>query len=49
MAFLISKLSKREEEELLHDLNYLNTTEIKSFCEQHSIPHTMADRAEGGR
>jgi len=24
------------------DLNYLNTAEIKSFCERHSIPYTIA-------
>jgi len=46
----ISKLSKREQQELLDDLNYLNTGEIKSFCKQHSIPYTIAiETRDGGR
>jgi hypothetical protein len=50
MASLISNLSKREQQELLDDLNYLNTAEIKSFCKKHSIPYTIAiETKEGGR
>jgi hypothetical protein len=35
--------------ELLDDLNYLNTAEIKSFCRQHSIPYTISIETENGR
>jgi hypothetical protein len=45
----ISKLPKAERQELLDDLNYLNTAEIRSFCRQHSIPYTIAIQTEGGR
>jgi hypothetical protein len=34
----ISKLPKREQQQLLDDLNYLNLSEIKSFCKRHAIP-----------
>src|SRR5580698_5982870 len=30
--------SMKVTQEILDDLNYLNTGEIKSFCKQHSIP-----------
>jgi hypothetical protein len=50
MAFLIPKLSKQKQQELLRDLNYLNTAEIKSFCKRHSIPYTIAwETQHGGR
>jgi hypothetical protein len=42
MAFLISKMNKQEQQELLRDLNYLNIAEIKSFCKRHWIPYTIA-------
>lgn len=46
----ISKLPESERQELLDDLNYLNTAEIKSFCRRHSIPYTIAiETAEGRR
>jgi hypothetical protein len=46
----IAKLSKKEQQELMDDLNYLNIGEIKSFCKQHSIPYTIAiERKDGGR
>ena len=48
MAFLIPKLSKQQQQELLLDLNYLNTTEIKSFCKRHSIPYTIALETQYG-
>ena len=36
--------------ELLDDLNYLNTAEIKSFCKRHSIPYTITvETADGAR
>jgi hypothetical protein len=38
MVSLISNLTENEQRELLDDLNYLNTAEIKSFCKKHSIP-----------
>jgi len=38
----ISKLPKSERKALLDDLNYLNTEEIKTFCNRHSIPYTIA-------
>ncbi len=49
MALLfISKLSKGEQQELLDDLNYLNISEIKSFCRRHSIPYRIAVETEDG-
>jgi hypothetical protein len=46
----IAKLSNKEQQELLDDLNYLNTGEIKRFCRQHSIPYTIAiETQDGGR
>ena len=45
-----SKLPKGEQKELLEDLNYLNGTEIKSFCKRHSIPYRIAiETRDGGR
>src|ERR1700730_7830107 len=48
MASFFSKLSKQEQQELLRDLNYLNTAEIKSFCKRHSIPYTIAYETKDG-
>jgi hypothetical protein len=46
----IAKLSRKEQQELWDDLNYLNTGEIKSFCKQHSIPYRIAiETRDGGR
>jgi hypothetical protein len=46
----VSKLPKGEQQELLDDLNYLNTAEIKSFCDRHSIPYRIAvETKDGGR
>lgn len=45
----IRRLDKDEQRQLLDDLNYLNTTEIKSFCRRHSIPYTIAVEAENGK
>jgi hypothetical protein len=45
-----SKLPKGEQKELLDDLNYLNGTEIKSYCNRHSIPYRIAiETKDGGR
>jgi len=49
MASLICNLSKKEQRELLHDLNYLNTGEIKAFCKRHAIPFTIAVETKDGR
>lgn len=47
---LISHLTRAEQRELLDDLNYLNTSEIKSFCKKHAIPYTISiATADGGR
>ena len=45
----ISKLSAAERQELLDDLNYLNTSEIRSFCKIHSIPYTISTETADGR
>jgi hypothetical protein len=45
----LTLLSEHEQKQLLHDLNYLNTAEIKSFCKRHSIPYTIAIEAAGGQ
>jgi hypothetical protein len=45
----ISKLPKVERQELLDDLNYLNISEIKSFCTRHSIPYRIAIETKDGR
>jgi hypothetical protein len=45
----ISKLPKGERQELLDDLNYLNISEIKSFCNRHSIPYRIAIETKDGR
>jgi hypothetical protein len=45
-----SKLPKSDQTELLDDLNYLNSTEIKSFCNRHSIPFKIAiETIDGSR
>jgi hypothetical protein len=44
----ISKLPKGEQRELLEDLNYLNSAEIKSFCKRHSIPYKIAIATQDG-
>lgn len=46
-AFL-SKLPKDEQKRLLDDLNYLNSAEIRSFCERHSIPYRIAIETKNG-
>jgi hypothetical protein len=37
----ILRLSSAEQQELLRDLNYLNTTEIKTYCKRLSIPYRI--------
>ena len=44
----ISALPENEQQELLADLNYLNTAEIKSFCKRHGIPYSIAIEADDG-
>jgi hypothetical protein len=43
-----SKLPKGEQRELLEDLNYLNGTEIQSFCKRHSIPYKITIETRDG-
>jgi len=46
----ISRIPKSERRQLLDDLNYLNTSEIKTFCKRHSIPYTISiETKEGSR
>jgi hypothetical protein len=45
----ISKLPKGERQALLDDLNYLNISEIKSFCKRHAIPYRIAMETKDGR
>jgi hypothetical protein len=45
---LISHLSKKEQQSLLDDLNYLNTGEIKALCQKHSIPYTITVESSDG-
>ena len=44
----ISRLPENEQQELLTDLNYLNTAEIKSICKRYSIPYTIAVGTQDG-
>jgi hypothetical protein len=48
MPSLIAALSKEERQELTDDLNYLNTSEIKSFCQRHGIPFEITIEARNG-
>jgi hypothetical protein len=45
----ISRIPKGERQQLLDDLNYLNTAEIKAFCKRHSIPYTIVIETREGR
>jgi hypothetical protein len=45
----LSKLPTDQRRQLLDDLNYLNTAEIKAFCKQHGIPYTIAIETPDGR
>ena len=45
----IAKLPKGERQALLDDLNYLNISEIKTFCQRHSIPYRIAMKTKDGR
>jgi hypothetical protein len=44
----ISSLDRSEQTKLLSDLNYLNMSEIKSFCKKHSIPYSIWIESGGG-
>jgi hypothetical protein len=48
-ASLIAGMSQKNQRELLSDLNYLNTGEIKKFCERHGIPYRIAVETKDGR
>jgi hypothetical protein len=45
----ISRLPKSEHTRIFGDLNYLNTAEIKTFCNRHAIPYRIAVETSGGR
>jgi hypothetical protein len=45
---LISHLSRAGQQQLLDDLNYLNTAEIKAFCKKHGIPFAIFVATPGG-
>ena len=46
---LISNLTQPEQRELLDDLNYLSTSEIKRFCKKHAIPYAISFETPNGR
>jgi hypothetical protein len=46
---LISKLTQPGQRELLDDLNYLSTSEIKRFCKKHAIPYAISFETPNGR
>lgn len=41
MRASLKSFTLAEQNQLLHDLNYLNMGEIKSFCKRHSIPFAI--------
>jgi len=45
----VAHLSEAERRQLFDDLNYLNTAEIKSFCNKHGIPYRISIETSGGR
>jgi hypothetical protein len=45
---LIAHLSKKEQNALLSDMNYLNMSEIKSFCKKHKIPIAIMIETDEG-
>jgi hypothetical protein len=45
----LPKLPEHARRELLDDLNYLTTGEIKRFCKRHSIPYRIAMETADGR
>ena len=45
----LSKLPRSERQTLLNELNYLNTSEIKSFCRRHSIPYSIFIETKDGK
>ena len=45
----IATLSAGERRELLDDLNYLNMSEIKSFCKRYSIPFRITVTTKDGK
>jgi hypothetical protein len=48
MPSLLANLTKIERRDLLEDLNYLNTGEIKGFCKRHSIPYSIWTETSSG-
>ena len=48
MAVLFAKLNETTWRRILEDLNYLNMSEIKRFCDKHSIPYRIWIQASDG-
>lgn len=48
MKNLMSSLTRSRQQQLLKDLNYLNISEIKSFCKKHSIPFSISVELKNG-
>jgi len=48
MTNLFSDLSESEQNVLFEDLYYLNTAEIRTFCDRHSIPYKILLETEEG-
>jgi hypothetical protein len=48
MKNLISTVTRSDQQQLLKDLNYLNISEIKSFCKKHSIPFSISVELKNG-
>src|SRR5579871_665310 len=46
---LTSGFSESDESELWNDLNYLNMSEIKAYCDKHSIPYSIWIESNDGQ
>ncbi len=49
MPSLITHLSNAEHDTLFRDLFYLNTGELKAFCDRHSIPYVILIETKDGK
>lgn len=49
MSGLLLHLTPEDREQLLDDLSYLNLSEIRSFCNRHSIPYKIIAEPPDGR
>jgi hypothetical protein len=48
MGSLLAQLPPHPRRQLLDDLNYLNLSEIRAFCERHAIPYRIEVEMTGG-